>query len=205
MQDKTTDSMIACHDCDGLFPFEAIKPGQCARCPRCGAVLYQPKNDTVERSLALVLTGLILYIPANVSPIFILKTMGNVRENIMLSGVIELFRQGLWDLAVLVFCASILIPLVKLTTLFYVLTAAKLRRKFAGAAKVFRVYRFIDEWGMLEVYMLGILVALTKLGAFADVYLGLGFYSFIGLLLITVFSSASLDSQFVWNELEALK
>ena len=197
--------MIACHDCDGLFPLEAIRLGLCAKCPRCGAVLYQPKKDTVERSLALVLTGLIFYIPANVFPIFILKTMGNVRENIMISGVIKLFREGLWDLAVLVFCASILIPLVKLMTLFYVLAAAKLRRKFAGVAKVFRVYHFIDEWGMLEVYMLGILVALTKLGALADVYLGLGFYSFIGLMLITVFSSTALDSQFVWNELEALK
>ena len=180
MQEKTTGSMIACHDCDGLFPLEAVRLGQCAKCPRCGAVLYQPKKNTVERSLALVLTGLIFYIPANVYPIFILKTMGNVRENIMLSGVTELFRQGLWDLAVLVFCASILIPLVKLTILFYVLAAAKLRRKFAGVAKVFWVYHFIDEWGMLEVYMLGILVALTKLGALADVYLGLGFYSFSG-------------------------
>jgi len=138
MQKKTAGSMIACHDCDGLFPLEAIRLGQCAKCPRCGAVLCQPKKDTVERSLALVLTGLILYIPANVYPIFILKTMGNVRENIMLSGVIELFRQGLWDLAVLVFCASILVPLVKLTTLFYVLAAAKLRQKFAGVAKIFR-------------------------------------------------------------------
>lgn len=196
---------IACRYCDLLVQGDIRVAGQRARCPRCGGTLYTCKTDSVHRSFVLVLAGLLLYIPANFFPIFILKTMGNVRYNTLLSGVLEFGRQGLWDIAMLVFLTSMVVPLIKLLCLFFVLFSVQINRRLPGTAFCLRWYHNLDEWGMLGVFMLAMLVALTKLDTFARVYIGVGFYSFIGLLLITKMVSTCLDEYYLWQRLEDLQ
>jgi len=196
---------IACQYCDLLVEAGVRIAGQKARCPRCGGSLYTCKSDSVNRSLVLVLAGLVLYIPANFFPIFILKTMGNIRYNTLLAGVLEFGNQGLWDIALLVFITSMVVPLIKLLSLLFVLISVYINRHFRGATFCLRWYHNLDEWGMLGVFMLAMLVALTKLDTFARVYIGVGFYSFLGLLLVTKMVATCLDEQYLWERLEELQ
>ncbi len=198
-------NIIACRYCDLLIEAGARAVGRKACCPRCGGGLYHCKADSVHRSLLLVIVGLLLYIPANFFPIFILKTMGNIRHNTLFAGVLEFGRQGLWDIALLVFITSMLVPLIKLLSLLFVLVSLHIKRRIRGAVFCLRWYHNLEEWGMLGVFMLAMLVALTKLDTFARVYIGLGFYCFIGLLLISRMLATCLDEQYLWQRLEDLQ
>jgi paraquat-inducible protein A len=195
-------SLIACHECDLLHTIKKLNPGEVAKCSRCGATLYKEKENSITRTLSLAIAGLILYIPANFYPIIVLKVIGNTRANSLFTGVKELYKGDFWFVATLVLITSIALPLLNILALLYVTLSLRLDKKLRGVADVFRLYSEFHMWAMLEVYMLGILVALTKLGSMASVYLGIGLYSFIGLLIITVFSSTSLDPRVVWNKIE---
>lgn len=196
---------MVCKYCDLLVQREVPVPYRWSRCPRCGGGLLYAKTKTVNRTLAFALAGLFLYIPANFFPIFILKNLGNVRYNTMFTGVLEFARQGFWDVAFLVFLTSMVVPLFKLAALFYVLLAIQFNRPLAGAPFMLRWYHHLEEWGMLGVFMLAMLVALTKLDTFATVYIGFGFYCFIGLLIINLLATAFLDEQKLWEHLENLQ
>ena len=198
-------SMIACHECDLLHELKELSFGQGASCSRCGAKMYRRKRETVDRTLALAISGLIIYIPANFYPIIVLKVIGSEKANSLFTGVRELFHGEFWFVATLVLLTSIVLPFINLFTLGYTMLSIKLDRMLPHVDYAFKIYSELHVWGMLEVYMLGILVALTKLGSIAKVELGLGLYCFIGLLIITFFSSISLDRQTVWRHIEEWK
>ncbi len=196
------NSWIGCHDCDLLYEVEELPVDSEARCSRCGAFLYRNKPNSISRTLAFVLAGLMLYIPANFYPIMSLQALGQAKGSTLFSGVLELYNGGLEMVAVLIFLTSIAIPLLKLLTLLYVLLSIQLKKRSPGLISTFHVFQKLDTWGMLEVYMLGILVAIIKLADLATVITGLGLYSFVALLLITVCSSATLDARVIWKKLE---
>jgi paraquat-inducible protein A len=195
------NSHIACHECDLLHRVQPLPDGGGAQCVRCGAVLYRQKKDTLDRTLSLTIAGLILYIVANTYPFLALKNEGLVQQTTLITGVKELYLQGMESVALVVFLTSILVPLVQLAGMLYVLVPLKFNRVPRYLPLVFRFIRGLQPWGMMEVFMLGILVSIVKLGKMAEIVPGLALYSFVVLIFVLAGSAASLDPRIVWDRL----
>ncbi|QXP84936.1 paraquat-inducible protein A [Methylococcus sp. ANG] len=197
-------TLVACHDCDLLFRKPRLQPGQKARCPRCGAVLFQRKRSGMDQSLALALTSLVLFMLANAYPLLRMNIAGRVQEGSLLTGIEELYSQGYWEISALVFVVTFLAPLAKMLCLFYVLLPLRLLGLRAPKAElVFRWTEQLSPWAMTEVFMLGILVAVVKLADLAALTPGIALYSFAGLMVSMAAGDAMLDDHEVWERLRS--
>jgi paraquat-inducible protein A len=196
------ENWIACKDCDLLLERVATPPGGKALCPRCENPLYQHREQGIEHTLALAITGLLLFIPANLLPVMSLQLIGQETSTTIYEGSLVLFREGLYWTALLVFSASVVIPLCKLLLMLFVSGYLYLGRSSPLLPYAMRYYHHIDEWGMLEVYMLSVLVAVVKLKGMASVIPDIGLYCFICLLLVTTLMSSLLDHDAVWQQIE---
>ncbi|GGO86845.1 paraquat-inducible protein A [Marinobacterium nitratireducens] len=195
------DKMIACHDCDLLLARPSVPEGYFAHCPRCGSTLISARRNSIERTLALAIAGLILFVPANLYPLLSLEALGLRQSETIFSSAMSLYADGLWLVSLLILLFAIIVPLTKLLLLGYVSASLCARRLWRGTAMAMRSYQHLDEWGMLEVYLLGIVVSVVKLVDVASVEPGLGIYSLVGLILITVLSSTMLDRDLFWRRI----
>jgi len=192
--------VVACHDCDLLnqFPDEVTATLLCAR---CGAVLHRHKPNSIDRSLALTFSALTLFIVALCFPFLAMKSGGFVQETRLLTGIRELWRQDLYGLATLVLLTCVLIPLGQITGLLYLLAPLKWNLPAPHAIRVFRLLRHVAPWGMLEIFMLGILVALVKLGKMATIVPGISVFAFGLLVLVMAAAINALDLPLLWERL----
>jgi paraquat-inducible protein A len=195
-------SLITCHDCDLIHRVDSVPEGSAAKCSRCGALLYQHKRDSLERTLALTVTGLILFIVANAFPFLGFKIQAQVHETILLTGVRELYHQGIWILATVVLLTTIVIPAVQMVGLLYVLVSLRLNRLPWKLKDVFRFIQSLQPWAMLEVFMLGILVSIVKLGKMATIVPGIAAFAFMALIFVLAASMAVLDPHAVWEKIK---
>lgn len=193
--------LVACHECDLLMRRPVIDTGQSLECPRCGFELYSLRKHFDTRSLALVLTALLLFIPANFLPIMQLNLLGRTSQDTIWSGVVGLYESGMQGVALIVFLCSMGIPLLKLLCQLLVLLSIRFRYGRAYGMLLYRIYHHLREWGMLEVYMMGILVSVVKLVDLADLSLGIGLVCFIGLLLVQVWLEVTMSPKQVWDAL----
>jgi paraquat-inducible protein A len=198
---KTT-SLIACHACDLLHRIKPLPDGGVAQCMRCGAVLYRQKKDSLDRTLSLTIAGLILFVVANTYPFLALKSGGLVQHTTLITGTKELYAQGMEIVALLVLFTSILAPLVHIIGMLYVLLPLKFNWLPRNLPRVFRLVQSLQPWGMLEVFMLGILVSVVKLAKMAKIVPGIALYSFLVLIFVMAASSASLDPHVIWKKWE---
>jgi paraquat-inducible protein A len=196
-----TKSLIACHECDLLHRVKPLPDGGAARCVRCDALLYYQKKDSLDRTLALTIAGLVLFIVANTIPFLAMKSGGLVRETTLITGIKGLYLQGMEALALLVLLTSILVPFLHIVGMLYVLVPLKVNRVPRNLALVYRFLRSLQPWGMMEVFMLGILVSYVKLGKMAKIVPGLAIYSFVVLIFVLAGAAASLDPRIVWDRL----
>jgi paraquat-inducible protein A len=198
------DIPIACATCGLLQRVEPLQPGTVAECGRCGSVVRERGTGSLATTFALVLAALILYIPANIYPILSMSFYGVYTENTVWDGCVSLFRAGQWHVAVIVFLASIAIPLLKLCGLLFLVATAR----FGSAIPRLRrlsVHRFIGligPWAMLDVYLVAILVALVKLDELATVLPGPGLIAFTAVVVLTILASASFDPALIWTDTE---
>ncbi len=194
-------SLIACHECDLLHQVQPLPDGGAARCVRCNALLYHQKKDSLDRTLALTIAGLVLFIVANTFPFLAMKSGGLVRETTLITGIKGLYLQGMQSLALLVLLTSILVPFVQIAGMLYVLVPLKVNRVPLKLALVYRFIRSLQPWAMMEVFMLGILVSYVKLGKMAKIVPGLAIYSFVVLIFVLAGAAASMDPRIVWDKL----
>ena len=193
---------IACLDCDLLYQRDPIPEGFSARCERCGSLLYRNRRDSLDRSLTLTLTSLIFLVIANSLPFMSFQLQGQTEQSTIFAGVRALYDADMRALALLVFFTTILAPVVKISAMLYVLLPLKLDRTPWRLAECFRAINFFGPWSMLEVYMLGVLIAVIKLSAMATIIPGLAFYAFVVLMVTSIASTTTLDASIVWNRLE---
>jgi len=193
--------MIACHQCDLLHRVRPLTHGGVAQCMRCGAVLYRRKKDSLNRTLSLAIAGIILFVVANTYPFLAIKSEGLMQETTLLAGVKELYVQNMWELAALVLITTFLMPFIQLSGMIYVLLPLKFNRLPWRLPFIFRFLQNIQPWGMMEVFMLGILVAIVKLAKMANILPGIALYSFGALILVLAGAMASLDPDIVWDRL----
>lgn len=195
-------SIIACHDCDLIHHLPPVYPGQVARCTRCHAVLIRPRKNSIERTLALAITGLILFIIANSYPFLSFALETETRETTMLSGVVSLFIQKQLFVAVLVFLTIFLIPLAQLLGLIYIYLPVYLGKPAKYMPLAFRVVRKCLPWSMMEVFMLAILVSIVKLAKMAQIIPGVSLYALLALIFILAAMTSGMDPHALWERWE---
>jgi len=196
-----TNSLIACTDCDLLHQIQPLKNGQKAKCTRCGNVLYRENKHGFEVTLTLTVTALILFILANSFPFMTLQFGGREQISTISSGVVELYERNMWGLSLVVLLTSIVIPLTKILCLLYVLIPLRNNRHPWGLAPVFRFLETLTPWSMIEIYMLGVLVAVVKLASMATIVPGIALYSFASLILVMTTADATLESRAIWEQI----
>ncbi len=194
--------LVACHDCDMIHEINNLEEGFVAKCSRCNAVLIDRKQNSIEKTLAFTLAGLILFFIANSFPFLSFKLHGRIQETTLITGVGELFSQHLWGPALLVFATTIFIPLLQLSGLLYILIPIQYGRSPKKLPEIFRLITFFEPWSMMEVFMLGILVSVVKLGKMAEIIPGISVYAFAGLIFVMAAIKAGLDRQLVWEKWE---
>jgi len=201
---KTTTArqrgLINCHDCHLLV--EAARSVH--RCPRCGAHLHMRKPNSLSRTWALVCTAVILIIPANLLPMTITSALGTKQADTIMSGVIYFMQEGSWEIAAVIFTASIFIPIAKLFILIFLLLSVQFRSTWRPTDRtiLYRLTELVGRWSMVDIYVVTILVALVKLGAVASIEAGPAAVFFASVVVVTMFAAESFDPRLIWDVLE---
>jgi paraquat-inducible protein A len=191
--------LMACETCGLVQQVEDVQAGQRAVCARCAGVLCKHHADSRTRTAALALAALLLYLPANIYPIMTMEYMGRHTENTVWGGIKALYQDRMWYVAIIVFAASILIPLLKLIGLFF-LVVSRSRRLQRLRLWVYKLVGWVGPWAMLDVFLLSVLVALIRFGRFATVIPGPGIYAFSSVVVLTLLAAQSFDPRLIWEE-----
>ncbi|AXE92153.1 paraquat-inducible protein A [Paraburkholderia terricola] len=198
----TSARLIACHECD-LLQREAPLTGEAVlRCCRCRAELYRNHPHGLDRALAFTLTSIVLFVISNAYPIVGLMVNGNLVETTLLGAVQILYDDGMWPIAGLVFATTFLMPLLQMATMTYLLTPLRLHRRPYHADVVVRLMQLARPWGMTEVLILGMLVALVKLAHIASVVPGVALWSFGVLMLLLAAANSAFDLHQLWQHMD---
>ena len=191
-------ALIACHECDALFQKRALPEHSTANCPRCGARLYRGATPHLDRICATTLAALITFVIAQAFPIVELDANGITSQTTLIGAIIALWGEHMEFVAVLVFCATILFPLGELTALLYVLMPVRAGYVPPGFHVTLRAIQFVRPWGMIEVFMLGVLVTLVKMLSVARVIPEAALFAF-GALTLMVAVVVSFDPRSLWD------
>jgi paraquat-inducible protein A len=194
-----SQTLASCHACQAVVPVDGAHRHQV--CPRCGANVHRRKPESVARTWALILTAAILYIPANIYPVMTVISFGRGEPDTILSGVVTLFQAGMWPLALLVFFASITVPMLKLFSLAFLLISVQMRWRWRRRERT-RLYRIVEgvgRWSMIDVFMISILVALVKLGSIATIEPGIGANAFAAVVVVTMIAAETFDPRLIWD------
>jgi paraquat-inducible protein A len=184
--------LIGCHSCNLVSRVPATHGHHiAAACPRCGA--------------ALVIAAAICYLPANMLPIMKVTSLGNAQADTILSGVIYLLVHGMWPLALVVFIASVFVPLAKLLILVYLLISVQRRSQWrpVDRTRLYRLTEAVGRWSMVDIYVVTIMVALVKLGNLATIEAQAGAIFFGAVVVITIVAAMSFDPRLIWDNLES--
>jgi len=197
MRPRRRDETVACIICDLIVDIE--NDGQ--PCPRCGATLHVRKPGSIQRTVAYVVAGYLLYIPANTLPVLTTVQFGRQEHNTILSGVIELVHNDLVPLAVIVFMASIVLPLVKLFGLTWMLVATRVKssRLLVSRTQLYRTIDTIGRWSNIDIFSVAMLVAVLQFGALTAVHSGPGLVAFAAVVIITMLATSVFDSRLMWD------
>jgi len=195
--------LLNCHDCHLLIEKPADTRHALA-CPRCGADLHDRKPNSLARTWALVTAAAILYIPANLLPMTVTSALGTVQADTILSGVIYFIHSGSWEIAAVIFIASIFVPLLKLLILISLLLSVQFRWHWRPKDRtmLYRLTEAVGRWSMLDIFVVTILVALVKLGAVATIEAGPAAVYFAAVVVITMIAAESFDPRLIWDALE---
>lgn len=194
--------LLAC-DCCGLLSRRAPAGPQRlgAACPRCGAHLHSRKPHSIGRAWAYWIAAVVLYFPANLLPIMQTSSLFDSQRDTIMSGVIFLWNDGSWPLALLVFFASVVVPLLKLIALAYLLVTVQIgmRGRRHQRTRLYRMLEFVGRWSMLDIYVVTILVALVHLQSLAEIEAGPGAIAFGAVVVLTMLSAMSFDPRLIWD------
>jgi len=193
--------IVACHNCDLLIRPASV-PGAVLLCPRCGAVLRRHGRGGIDRPLAFALAGLIFFGIALTNPFLAMESSGFIQETSLLTGIAELWKQGLYGLGILVLLTCTLIPMMQLGGLLYILLPLRLNLSVPGGISVFRLILHLNSWAMLEVFLIGILVALVKLAKMATIVPGAAAAALGLLTVVTTAAMTTLDPPMIWERLD---
>lgn len=190
--------LLVCTQC--RFTMRAIA-APASRCPRCHSPVHERRPRSLATTASLVISAALLYIPANVLPVMRTHTFLSDDDDTIMSGVISLAHSGSWPVALLVFFASIVVPLLKLIALGEILIAIWRRsvRYPQQRSRLFRLVEFIGRWSMLDVFAMSLLVALVQVKSLATVEVRPAALAFAGVVVLTMLAAQSFDERLLWD------
>ncbi len=197
-----TKALVACHECDLLQREAPLPAGGLVRCVRCGAELYRSHPHGLERSLAFALAALAVFVIANAFPIIGLAINGDLIQATLFGTVRALYDSEMKLVAALVFVTTMATPTIALGAMIYLMAPLRCGQVPPGFAGVFRLFHLVEPWGMIEVFMVGILVALVKLMHIASIVPGIALWSFGVLIMLFAAAVASFDPRSLWAQWE---
>jgi len=190
--------LASCHTCLKLVPADEH------HCPRCGSVVHVRSPDPIQRTLALLITAVVLYVPANVLPIMYADQLGRTEPSTIIGGVVLLIHLGSWPIAAIIFIASIMVPLGKLMVMFYLCWSVT--RGTLGSERqrtvLYHVTEFIGKWSMVDVFVVSILVALVHLTGLIVFRPGPAALAFAGVVMVTMVAAERFDQRLIWDNAE---
>ncbi|MBL4826811.1 MAG: paraquat-inducible protein A [Spongiibacteraceae bacterium] len=187
-----------CHTCHRL---QSSTGAQHQHCQRCGDALHYRHRDSIAKTWALCITSAIFFVFANIFPIMTVIYLGKGNPDTIISGVILLAEHGMIPIALVVFIASVVVPLLKLTALFWLLLAVQLRWKMDARQRtqMYRLVKFVGRWSMLDLFVIAILVTLVDLGGIATITGGPGATYFSTVVVLTMFAAHTFDPRLIWD------
>ncbi len=196
-------SLVSCHSCHLVCKVPDAHAH--AICPRCGAALHGRKPNSISRTWALILAAYVFYIPANLLPITTVISLGKAQSDTIMSGVIYFIKTGMWPIALVIFVASVFVPLLKLFLLTYLLISVQRKSQWRpqDRTRLYRITEAVGRWSMVDIYVVTILVALVHLGELATIYAGPGAVFFGAVVVITMFAAMSFDPRLIWDAMES--
>lgn len=198
-------SLVGCHSCHLLCRAPLTGGHVVGTCPRCGERLHYRKPNSISRTWALILAAFIFYIPANVLPIMHTTSLGKTQSDTILSGVLYFIKTGMWPIALVIFVASVFVPLMKLVILTYLLVSVHQKSQWRprDRTRLYRITEVVGRWSMVDIYVVAILVALVRLQALATIEAGPGALYFAAVVVITMFAAMSFDPRLIWDSIGA--
>ena len=189
--------LCLCHSC-GLACDITHDPHECER---CGAPLHRRKTDSLTRTWAFLLASLIFYVPANLLPVMNTTMLGSGSESTIMGGVLEFWQHGAWDIALIIFIASIAVPGIKFVALTMLLVTVQRGSSWAlkERSKLYRFVELIGYWSMLDVIVVALVAALVKFQALGDIETRQGILFFGLVVVFTMLSAMSFDPRLIWD------
>lgn len=195
---------IACHECDLLLNLPVLDNGQRANCPRCNHLLSSNPSNGLEHALAYSVAGLVFLLFANLFPFLAFQASGREQEMTLLQSSIALYLNGREILSAFVLMFIIVTPAVLMAFIIWVLTPILLyNKRFTGSYWLGRVIFQTTPWSMAEIYLIGILVSVTKIASMATVIIGVSFWAYVGFTICFTLAIAKIDRFHFWQTLEA--
>jgi paraquat-inducible protein A len=195
-------SLVACLHCDLLQRLPELAPGASARCPRCDKELWRHREDSLNRTLALTLAAAVLYVIANSVPMLGLTIVGREASTTVLGGAEHLWKDGPQIVAVLVLFTAVIAPALQIGFMLAIVLGAHRERPPRWVGTLLRHHPTTRTWSMIEVMMLGVLVALIKIADYATVIPGLALFTLGALIFLLAGMQASFDPREVWERIE---
>jgi paraquat-inducible protein A len=196
----TAQGLAGCHTCG------KVSPVALGRCPRCDTPLHLRKPDSVNRTMAFMLAAAALYVPANFLPMMTMVELGDTTDNTIVGGILYFWKTGAYPIALVILTASIIIPLLKIVALSWLCLAAsgKLHPSPAILGRIYWLTELFGRWSMIDIFVVGILVALVQVGNYMTVTPGPGALAFAGVVVLTMFAAMSFDPRLLWDRFETL-
>ncbi|HEY1769059.1 MAG TPA: paraquat-inducible protein A [Chthoniobacterales bacterium] len=185
--------LALCHSC-GRVEVETLE-----FCPRCDARLHLRKPESLQRTLALTLGAAILYFPANMLPILRIESLGGAQKNTIVGGVIQFWQSHDYPVAIIIFAASVMIPVLKIISLLWLCFAARVGHHPLGMTRLYRLTEFIGRWSMVDVFVVAILVAVVQLGSVISIHAGPAALSFASVVILTMLAAMTFDPRLIWD------
>jgi paraquat-inducible protein A len=189
--------LASCHLCGKVSPITL------GRCPRCNSPLHFRKPESLARTWALLAASAAFYVPANLLPIMTIGGIGGDESSTILTGVVNFWQSGSYPVAIIIFTASILIPILKVGSLIWLCLAAQghVSRSPKSLSKLYYLTELLGRWSMVDVFVVAILVCLVQLGAISTVTAGPAALSFACVVVLTMFAAMSFDPRLLWDRL----
>jgi paraquat-inducible protein A len=198
--------LLGCESCGLVSACSPVDdPGLVQECPRCGHVLRSTRPEALQRTWACVVAAAVLYVPANALPVMVTTSALQRDEHTLLGGIHELWVDGSWGLAVIVFIASIAVPVLKIGALGLLAWTVRHKPQWRRLerARLYRLVETVGHWSMLDVYVVVLLAATVRFGPLASVDVGIGLLSFAAVVVLTMLATWSFDPRMIWRDAPA--
>ncbi len=191
--------LVHCHTCGWLMPGHEAP----VRCPRCADTVHARKPDSIARTWALLITGVMLFIPANVFPIMTVIQLGDGEPNTIFGGVVHLIEAGMWPLGLIVFFASIIVPISKFVVILFLLLSVRRGSGWRAQdrTRLYRVTESIGSWSMVDIFVIGLLASLVHFGNIIQIRPEIAASFFAATVVVTMLAAQSFDPRLIWDRL----